>query len=94
MRFINGARTSAAKDERGGHVGLHRAHKPIARTDVAALEAQLEDAKQMAALLRAELADMRAQKDMWRTKAEESRLAVLRAIASRARPWWRRTGKP
>jgi hypothetical protein len=89
MRVINGGRTSAAKDGRGGHVGLLRAHKPIARTDVAALEAQLENAKQVAALLRAELSDMRAQRDKWRTRAEENRLAIFRAIASRAQPWWR-----
>jgi hypothetical protein len=91
MRVINGGRTAAAKDERGGHVGPHRAHKTIARTDVAAIEAQLEDAKQVAALLRAELADMRAQRDKWRARAEENRLAIFRAIASRAQPWWRPT---
>jgi hypothetical protein len=57
--------------------------------DVATLEAQVADLKQVSALLRAQLSEMREQRDMWQTRAERSSLAAKLAVASRARPWWR-----
>ena len=71
--------------------GKIQRHAESNRGYAAVLKAKLEDQKRIAAQLRAELADVGAQRDMWRTRAEENRLAVLRATASRARPWWRRT---
>jgi hypothetical protein len=43
----------------------------------------------VAALLRAELAEMRAQRDEWRARAERKSLAASIAVASRARSFWR-----
>jgi len=85
---LNKSRVVGTKNDQAQR---HVARAESNRGYVAALEAQLEDLKRMAAQLRAELTDVGAQRDMWRTKAEECRLAVLRATASRARPWWRRT---
>jgi hypothetical protein len=67
----------------------------VARADAAqgnttAYEAQIESLKLVAALLRAELADMRAQRDEWRARAERKSLAASIAVASRARSFWRR----
>jgi hypothetical protein len=95
LRVIKGDRASGLKDESGGHVGLHRAHLAIARIDagqgyVAGLEAQIAALKEVAALLRAELSDVRAQRDEWRAGGIESRLTVMRTVASRSQPWWRR----
>jgi hypothetical protein len=94
LRAIKGGRPSGSKDESQGHVGLHRAHRAIARIDTglgytAALEAQIECLKEVAAILRAELADTRVQRDALRVGAVERRLAASRAVASRTQPWWR-----
>ena len=66
-------------------------HAAAAQNDTTAHEVQLEGLKQVAALLRAELADIRAQMDEWRARAERNRLAASIAVASRSRPWWRDT---
>ena len=39
-------------------------------TEVAALEAQIADLKQLVALLQSQLADIRNQKDKWQSRAE------------------------
>jgi hypothetical protein len=82
------------KVERGERlVGLQSAvgaRADAAQGDATAHEAQIESLKQVAALLRAELADMRAQRDEWRAKAERKSLTASIAVASRARPFWRR----
>jgi hypothetical protein len=85
---VKNGKASGTKNEQARR---HVARAESNRSYAAALEAQLEYLKRIAAQLRAELADVGAQRDIWRTRAEESRLAVLRATASRARPWWRRT---
>ena len=64
-------------------------HAAAAQNDTTAHEVQLEGLKQVATLLRAELADIRAQRDEWRARA--NRLAASIAVASRSRPWWRDT---
>jgi hypothetical protein len=81
-------------DRRVEYIALHST--VVARADTAqgnttAYEAQIENLKQVAALLRAELADMRAQRDEWRARAERKSLAASIAVASRARSFWRRT---
>jgi hypothetical protein len=90
-RVVFAVKNGKASGTKNDQAQRHVARAESNRGYVAALEAQLEDLKRMAAQLRAELTDVGAQRDMWRTKAEECRLAVLRATASRARPWWRRT---
>ena len=80
-------------ERRVERVGLHGT--VVARADAAqghttAYEAQIENLKQVAALLRAELAEMRAQRDEWRARAERKSLAASIAVASRARSFWRR----
>jgi hypothetical protein len=90
-RVVFAAKNGKASGTKDDQAQRHVARAESNRGYVAALEAQLEDLKRMAAQLRAELTHVGAQRDMWRTKAEECRLAVLRATASRARPWWRRT---
>ena len=81
-------------DRRVEYIGLQSA--AVARADAAQgtqieSEAQIENLKQVAALLRAELAEMRAQRDEWRARAERKSLAASIAVASRARSFWRRT---
>ena len=71
-------------DRRVEYIALHS-------TVVARANAQIENLKQVAALLRAELAEMRAQRDEWRARAERKSLAASIAVASRARSFWRRT---
>jgi 3-methyladenine DNA glycosylase Tag len=39
-------------------------------TEVAALEAQIADLKQLVALLQAQIVDIREQKDKWQSRAE------------------------
>ena len=39
-------------------------------TEVAALEAQITDLKQLVALLQAQIVDIREQKDKWQSRAE------------------------
>jgi hypothetical protein len=39
-------------------------------TEVAALEAQIADLKQLVALLQAQISDIREQKDKWQSRAE------------------------
>jgi hypothetical protein len=75
-------------DRRVEYIGLQSA--AVARAD-AAQGTQIESLKQVAALLRAELAEMRAQRDEWRARAERKSLAASIAVASRARSFWRRT---
>jgi hypothetical protein len=75
-------------DRRVEYIGLQSA--AVARAD-AAQGTQIESLKQVAALLRAELAEMRAQRDEWRVRAERKSLAASIAVASRARSFWRRT---
>jgi hypothetical protein len=72
---------------------LARAYADAAPNDPAGLEAQIESLKEVVALLRAELNDTRAQRDEWRAKAQQNKLAVSIAVASRARAWWRPTPK-
>ena len=57
--------------------------------DIAILEAKIADLNQGVALLQAELADMREQRDRWQSRAERISLAAKLAVASRARPFWR-----
>jgi uncharacterized membrane protein YccC len=45
--------------------------------EVAALEAQIADLKQLVALLRSELADIRDQKDKWQSRAERISLVSM-----------------
>ena len=44
--------------------------------DVAVLEAQIEELKQAIVLLQAQLADMREQRDRWRSRAERISLVA------------------
>jgi len=92
--FKNGKLKVEQGERRVERVGLHST--VVARADAAqgnttAYEAQIENLKQVAALLRAELAKMRAQRDEWRARAERKSLAASIAVASRARSFWRRT---
>ena len=48
-----------------------------ARDDVAALEAQIEELKQAIVLLQAQLAEMRQQRDRWRSRAERISLVSV-----------------
>jgi hypothetical protein len=91
MRVVFAVKNGKAPGTKNEQAQRRVARAGSNRGYVAALEAQLEDLKRIAAQLRAELADVGTQRDMWRTRAQECRLAVLRATASRARPWWRRT---
>ena len=89
--------TKSGKIRKDQHRNVHteRADRAVVCIDAASdempLEAQIEGLKQVAAILRAELADMRAQRDGWRAKAERDRVAASIAVASRARAWWRRS---
>jgi hypothetical protein len=95
--FSNGHGLSAAQrcSERARVVKANSVIKLLGATqqyppgDVATLEAQVADLKQVAALLRAQLSEVREQRDMWQTRAERISLATKLAVASRARPWWR-----
>jgi hypothetical protein len=49
---------------------------PKALSDAATLEAQIADLKQVVALLRAELADIREQRDKWQSRAERVSLTA------------------
>ena len=94
LAFKNGKLKVEQGERRVERVGLHST--VVARADAAqgnttAYEAQIENLKQVAALLRAELAEMRAQRDEWRARAERKSLAASIAVASRARSFWRRT---
>ena len=46
-------------------------------TEVAALEAQIADLKQLVALLQSQLADIRDQKDKWQSRAERISLVSM-----------------
>ena len=46
-------------------------------TEVAALEAQIADLKQLVALLQSQLADIRDQKDRWQSRAERISLVSM-----------------
>jgi hypothetical protein len=50
--------------------------QPDARDDVAALEAQIEQLKQVIVLLQDQLADMREQRDRWQSGAERISLVA------------------
>jgi hypothetical protein len=45
--------------------------------ELAALEAQIADLKQLVALLRSQLADIRDQKDKWQSRAERISLVSM-----------------
>jgi hypothetical protein len=47
-------------------------------------EAQMEGLRQVAELLRRQLADVREDHDRWRTQAE----SVTRQLTNHRRPWW------
>jgi phage shock protein A len=49
---------------------------PRGLSDAVALEEQIADLKQIVALLRAELADMREQRDKWQSRAERVSLTA------------------
>jgi hypothetical protein len=49
---------------------------PKGLSDAVALEEQIADLKQTVALLRAELADMREQRDKWQSRAERVSLTA------------------
>jgi hypothetical protein len=90
--------TKSGKIRKDEHHNVHTEHAYRAAvcidavpSDEMPLEAQIEGLKQVAAILRAELADMRAQRDGWRAKAEREKLAASKAVAARARAWWRRS---
>jgi predicted nucleic acid-binding Zn-ribbon protein len=55
---------------------LLRETQQHAQDDVAALEAQIADLKQVVGLQRAQLADMREQRDKWQSRAERVSLAA------------------
>ena len=46
-------------------------------TEVAALEAQIADLKQLVALLQSQLTDIRDQKDKWQSRAERISLVSM-----------------
>jgi uncharacterized protein HemX len=46
-------------------------------TEVAALEAQIADLKQLVALLQSQLADIRDQKDKWQSRVERISLVSM-----------------
>ena len=46
-------------------------------TEVAALEAQIADLKQLVALLQSQLGDIRDQKDKWQSRAERISLVSM-----------------
>ena len=48
--------------------------RPRATDEVAALEAQIADLKQLVTLLQSQLADVRDQKDKWQSRAERMSL--------------------
>jgi phage shock protein A len=49
---------------------------PKGLSDIVALEEQIADLKQVVALMRAELADMREQRDKWQSRAERVSLTA------------------
>jgi hypothetical protein len=49
---------------------------PTGLSDSVALEEQISDLKQVVALMRAELADMREQRDKWQSRAERVSLTA------------------
>ena len=49
---------------------------PKGLSDTVALEEQIADLKQVVALMRAELADMREQRDKWQSRAERVSLTA------------------
>ena len=60
------------------------AHRATADA-TAALEAEVAGLREVGALLRAEVADLKEDRDRWRTQAEASQ-----RLLTDARPWWRR----
>jgi predicted nucleic acid-binding Zn-ribbon protein len=58
----------------GGH--MTERVNPKGLSDTVALEEQIADLKQVVALMRAELADMREQRDKWQSRAERVSLTA------------------
>ena len=95
-RVLRATKSGKIRKDQHRNVHTERADRAVVCIDAVPsdempLEAQIEGLKQVAAILRAELADMRAQRDGWRAKAGRDRLAASIAVASRARAWWRRS---
>ena len=98
LRAIKNGKISATKDEHGQWqiqpVELHRTYQPCteARTEAPqdatfVLEAQIAGLKEVGDLLRAQLEDVREDRDRWREQAA----AVTRQLPDqRERKWWRR----
>ena len=93
-RVLRATKSGKIRKDQHRNVHTERADRAVVCIDAVPsdempVEAQIEGLKQVAAILRAELADMRAQRDEWRAKAGRDRLAASIAVASRARAWWR-----
>ena len=103
LRAIKSGRISGARDEAGAWVvepvELHRVFPPASATPERVHQDAQTDA--LVADLRAQLADMRSQRDAWQGIAERLALSAPRPPepgpkpagalpAERTRPWWRR----
>ena len=101
LRAIKSGKISGARDESGAWtvepVELHRVFPPAPAPPKAAPQVAQPDA--LVAELRAQLAEMRAQRDAWQGMAERLALSapkppepVQTPEADQRRPWWRRLG--
>ena len=103
LRAIKSGKISGARDENGAWsvepVELHRVFPPASATPEPVHQDAQTDA--LVAELRAQLADMRAQRDAWQGMAERLALSAPKPPAAqpepveglsgqRARPWWKR----
>ena len=102
LRAIKSGKISATKDEHGQWqiqpIELHRTYKPRTdahtaecngtHPDATAVQGQLDGLRQVADLLRAQLEDVRADRDCWRNQAE----AIARQLPDQRerKAWWRR----
>jgi hypothetical protein len=104
LRAIRAHRVSAGKTETGDWqidpAELHRVFPPAVAADRAAdrgatgdetLQAQIDGLRQVSELLRAQLDDVRADRDAWRDQAQAGqRLLAPPERPPRRVPWWRR----
>ena len=98
LRAIKSGKISGARDESGSWsvepVELHRVFPPASATPKAAPQDAQTDT--LVAELRAQLAEMRSQRDAWQGIAERLALSAPRQPepepkpAEARRPWWRR----
>ena len=100
LRAIKNGKISGARDEAGAWsvepVELHRVFPPASATPKAVPQDAQTDA--LVAELRAQLAEMRSQRDAWQGIAERLALSAPKPpepkpeapAAERSRPWWKR----